>query len=241
MTVIILCLVLYLAGVFSGLYANKVLERKTKGELRTLQDSTKRDISNLERGTNAQFQILTEYTQFLETQLSTMQLEQLFTETLSGEERCAFSSLSTQYLIDELQYYRDQLPFRVEEYEKQPDLPEEYLRLKGQYNALSIRAWIMARNVQQNCDAEFTHILYLYTADCESCVAQGEQLDEVNRRLRQEERDVLLFTIDYNADNLVLDFLKQYYNMTETPAILVDDELYQGELYQASQIIGDIS
>ena len=104
---IIASVLLYLAGVFSGLYANKIIKEKTEQDIQVLKEETLQDFEDIQT-----------YVNFLNTNLENMQLEQTFMETLSQEEMCNFSKISLNELFKQLNFYWKRLPFRPEEYEK---------------------------------------------------------------------------------------------------------------------------
>jgi len=168
-------IILYLAGVFSGLYANKLIK-----------ESTQRDIFNLKTETSKDLELLQNYIDFLDSNLKDMQLEQTFVETLSNEEMCSFSAISLNELFGQLSYYWSKLPYRIEEYEKYNQLSEEYKTLKKQYAHVSIRTWILARSQYEKCNINLVHGLYFYSADCEECINQGEQLDILGKNINHQ-------------------------------------------------------
>ncbi len=157
---VILSIVLYLAGVFSGLYANKIFTEETKNNIFLFREETKQDLDLIEN-----------YLSFIDDDLKSLQLEQTFIESLTEKEKCEFSRISINELIKQFKFYWDRLPSRLEEYEKNNEkLPEEYLLLKEQYAHLSIRTWILAKNLQSKCNIDLIHGLYFYSADCKDCV-----------------------------------------------------------------------
>ncbi len=228
---------LYLAGVLSGLYANKLFEERTNTHLEALKSETEQDIRSLQAGTQEELQHLRSYIDFLETTLKSMQLERLFAQTLSREQACRFSGISMDYLIQQLQVYRDQLPFRIEAYERANELTPEYLNLKEQYNALSVQAWIVARNQHLSCGTDLISGLYFYSRSCDICVRQGEELDAFTARLRAQGRDVMLFTVDFDSSDPLINMVKQYYNLTQVPALVIDDTVVQGRLFTADELV----
>lgn len=177
------------------------------------------------------------YIDFLDSNLKSMQLEQTFSETLTEEEMCAFSVISLNELFKQLRYYWDRLPFRIEEYEKYNAPSEEYNLLKQQYAHVSIRTWILARNQYEKCATNLVHGLYFYSADCEECIKQGEQLDEFNKKVRESGMEAVMFPIDFYLEEPVVTNLKTYYGVAETPAIIVNDELFQGRLFKADELL----
>ncbi len=237
---LMMCVVLYLAGVFSGLYANKILERKTLSDIQSFKNATERNIQDLESITKEELDSLKGYVGFLETNLKSRQLERIFVETLSQDEECRFLDISMDHLIKELQYYRELLPFRIEEYEKTKQPSKEYYLLKEQYNQLSVSTWIMAKNSQKKCNTSLINTIYFYSADCGNCVEQGEQLDIFNRELVDSGKNVMLFAIDFNSDDLTISLLKEFYNITSLPAIIMNDRIYQGRMVKAEELLKDI-
>ena len=227
---VVISAVLYLAGVYSGLYANKILEKKTEQE-----------ITSIKEGTEQQMQRLEEYIGFLESNQGSMWLELSFLETLSEDEICNFSEISLKSLFEQLDYYWKRLPFRIEEYERdnQP-LSEEYLALKKEYTQLSMRTWILARKRYNKCDTKIVHGLNFYTTDCELCAKQGEEIDKFSSELREKGVDALIFTIDLNSEEPIVKFLKQYYSIQSTPALLINSRIYQGQVFKADYLLGEV-
>lgn len=222
---VIASIILYLAGVYSGLYANKIIRKETKEGIASLKQETEQDLVALQS-----------YVAFLDGNLKNMQLEQTFIETLSHEQMCDFSIISFNELINMLRFYWDKLPFRIEEYERDNPLSEEYLLLKQQYAHLSIRTWILAKSQYDKCDMDLVHGLYFYSADCENCVEQGEQLDELNKKVRADGRDIIMFPVDSNSDETIIKNLKEYYSIDSTPAVMINDYVLQGEVFTAKEL-----
>ncbi len=214
----IVSLILYLAGVFSGLYASKTIEQRTKSDLEDLQA----------------------YITFLDENLQNMQLEQTFMESLSGEEQCTFSSVSFEEYLSRLGYYWSRLPFRIEEYEKYNTPSKEYLNLKQEYEQLSIRTWILARNQYNNCQVDIANVLYFYSADCQQCVRQGEELDLLTKEIRSRGGESIVFVIDIESNQTITTNLKTFYNITSTPAIILKDKAYQGRLFSAQELLREL-
>ncbi len=223
---IIASAILYFSGVFSGLYANKLVKESTRQDIDILKEETQQDL-----------EVLQNYVAFLDNNLKSMQLEQTFSETLTEEEMCDFSVISLNELFKQLRYYWDRLPFRIEEYEKYNVLSKEYNLLKQQYAHVSIRTWILARSQYEKCDTNLVHGLYFYSADCEECIKQGEQLDKFNEKVRRAGMEVVMFPIDFYLEEPIVTNLKTYYRIVETPAIIVNDNVFQGRLFKANELL----
>jgi len=218
--------VLYFSGVFSGLYANKLVKEATKEEISIFKEETEKDLK-----------LLQGYIDFLDKNLKNTQLAQTFSETLTEEEMCDFSIISLKDLFRQLRFYWDRFPYRIEEYEKYNEPSEEYNLLKQQYAYVSIRTWILARNQYEKCNANLVHGLYFYSADCDECIKQGEQLDKLNEKIRDQGKEVIMFPIDFYLDEPIVANLKTYYGITEIPAIIINDEVFQGRLFSSDELL----
>lgn len=170
-----------------------------------------------------------------------MQLEQTFIETLNNDELCNYSRISLEELIIQLQFYWQRLPFRLEEYELNEELSEEYLLLKQQYMHLSIRTWIHAKNLYDKCEINIVHGLTFYSANCEKCVSQGEQIDILKEKLNEKNLDMIMFPIDMNSDEILIKNLVKYYKISSTPAVMINDNVFQGRLYSAEELLPTIT
>ncbi len=215
---IIAAVVLYLAGVASGLFANKVLEQQTKADL----------------------QVLRNYIDGLDDSLQRIQLEQSFVDTLAEDEACRFSDITRQNLFSQLDYYWGRFPFRLESFERENELSEDYLLLKSKYTRLSLRAWTLVQQQYKKCNSEIIPLLYFYSLDCEVCIQQGEQLDQLRGAVGN--LNLFIFTIDYASNESIVSLVKEYYRVERTPAIIVRDRVLQGRLFTADEILrnGDV-
>ena len=224
--VVILSIFLYVSGVLSGLYANRILKAETKENINTLKEKTQKDLDALQS-----------YVLFLDKNLKNMQLEQSFMETLNRGEMCNFSVISFNNLLKELSFYWDKLPYRLEDYEKKNELSEDYQVLKQQYADLSIRTWLIAKNQRERCNLNVVHGLYLYSKNCDICVKQGEQIDLLNRKLKAQGKELFMFPIDSNLNESVIKNIKLFYGINSTPAIIINDKILQGRLFLSDELI----
>ena len=179
-------------------------------------------------------QYLQRYIDFLDLNLKSIQMDELFIETLDDEQKCKFSVITMNSLLDQLSFYWVNLPLRVEEYEKYNTLSPEYLTLKKQYTQLSINAWIIAKNKYDTCHLDILPILYFYSRDCDTCTLQGEELDRV--RENAKDKKIIVFTIDVNSDEPMVRNVKIFYNITSVPALVVNNEAIQGRVFTQKEI-----
>jgi hypothetical protein len=223
---IVASIILYLAGVFSGLSANKLVREETQTGITSLKTETKQNL-----------QALQSYVDLLDSSLRSIQLEQTFMDTLSNKEMCNFSQISQKELFNSLSYYWERLPFRMEEYERYNEPSEEYKILKEQYAQLSIRTWIIAKNQYEKCNRNIVHGLYFYSADCQDCIKQGEELDKLSIKVRNQDKDTVLFPIDFYLNETIVKNLEEYYKINSTPALIINDKVFQGRLFKAEELL----
>jgi hypothetical protein len=212
---IIVSIVLYFAGVLSGMYANKIIEKKVNSELDDLRNFT--DASVLD--------------------IKNVQLQQLFIYEFPNGNSCDFLNLSIKHLYSQLSTYWNKLPNRLEEYEKNNALSSDYISLKREYIRFSLRFWLMATKNNNECsDRSFVPILYFYSKDCTDCILQGTQFDEFGQTMKIQNRTVIVFPVDANFDEDTVYLLRTYYNITELPASVVNGKLIQGRVLSAGEL-----
>jgi len=210
-------ILLYVAGLYSGLSVSKMIKQDTKQEVSFLVD----------------------YVNRLDSNLQSIQLQELFISSLEDADSCKFEKMFFSEVDDNLKYYWSVLPERLEEYETNRKLSEEYLQLKKEYTLLSLRAWIAAKKNYKKCNTTTIPILYFYSTNCEKCVLQGETLDQLKEFLsnRENSSSFTVFTIDFNQNERTIDIIKQLYQINSTPALIIKDNVLQGDVASANEIL----
>jgi hypothetical protein len=216
---VVLSTVLFISGLISGLSFSKYIEAR-------FEESTKKEVN-----------FLLDYVENLNGEIQSIQLQEKFIDSMKEEDKCEFSDAYFSEINPELEYYWNVLPRRLEEYERNNEETEEYLTLKKEYTKASIRAWITAKNNYNKCSTKIVPILYFYSKDCDICIRQGEELDELRQLLDDQGKDILVFTVDYNYDEPTLNMIKTYYNITSTPAIIANEKVLQGKLFYGGNIL----
>jgi uncharacterized membrane protein len=212
---IILSIVLFLAGLFSGLSASQVIKEQTQ-----------EDVS-----------FLVGYVDTLEKELTSIQLQESFVNSLDEDQRCDFAETYFSQVGEQLTYYWNILPSRLESYEQERELSTWYLQLKDDYTKLSLKGWMIARDNYAKCGGNTIPVLYFYSVNCSECIAQGEVLDRVREELREEEKEVIVFTIDYNQEEQSLPLIKEYYELESVPAMVIKEKVLQGRLFSQEEIL----
>lgn len=193
---VLVTVVIYFLGMLTGYFLQKDVLLKTEEDLKKIQEE------------------FTAYKQNLET----IQLEQLYLSTYQGESSCNFLISIINEMQKNLSYFWSKLPSKLEVYEKYSQVQPEYLELKRDYTMLSIRAWLLSLNVKEKCGKDIIPILYFYSKDCESCIEQGNVLDSI----RSEDKRVAVFTIDLNLNESIITVIKDTYNISEAPSLIIE-------------------
>lgn len=213
--IIIISFVLYLAGVFSGIFANNLIEKTVNSEITEIKNTI--DNSALD--------------------LKGVQLQQLFMDNFETKDQCKFLDLYITQLYPQLKFYWDVLPTRLEEYDKRTKQTDEYTSLKREYIRLSLRFWLMSTKNYEECNNHnFIPLLYFYTAECDDCLIQGKEFDRFNQEMAEENKTVILFPIDADFKEDTVFLLKQYYEIDSYPATVVDSRLIQDRILSSEDL-----
>ncbi len=101
---------------------------------------------------------------------------------------------------------------------------EEFYELKRQADFMSLKAWIFANNIKENCWGDILPVLFIYSGDCPEC---GEQ-DRVLQELKGEHGNVLVYAIDFGLDEPSIRLVRDAYNITSTPSMIINNRVYLG-------------
>jgi len=191
---------LYFVGVFTGAVILDYSEERTSKEFSDLRSEIDGYSSDLEG----------------------IEMEMLILSSGTSEIGCRLIVNSLDRMQSDLSYFWDNLPERLEEYESK-NLPDpRYESLKKDYMEISIKAWLMSLSVKEKCNQDIAPILYFYSSQCVDCIEQGSIIDSIR------EPGVLVYTIDLNLDSDAVAMVKEAYEITEAPALIIGEDSYQG-------------
>lgn len=101
-----------------------------------------------------------------------------------------------------------------------------YPLLKQEYTIALTRYWIFVRDFNENCEGGYDIVLYFYSnRECGDCSRQGSVLSYLKDQYPQK---VMVFALDYNLDMGTVNVLKNVYNVTEAPSIVVNEKTHLG-------------
>ena len=149
----------------------------------------------------------------LKTEIENMQLQEIF---ISGEEvdcRLMYSAMgSLSYnLYDMVNRLRNMTP----------ETPEFY-EIKREADFLSLKAWLVSRNIRIKCTENILPVLFMYSGECPECEEQDSNLQELKSRYDT----VLVYAIDYNQEQPAIKLVKDAYHINSTPSMIIDYRVY---------------
>jgi hypothetical protein len=152
----------------------------------------------------------------LKNDIENMQLQEMF---ISGENvdcRLLYSSMGkTSYELHDL----------VNRLKSTSPDSHDFYQVKKQADFLSLRAWIIARNVQLRCTEDIIPMLFFYSHECDACDSQDLILQGMKGRYNQ----TLVYAVDFYVDEPAINMVKAAYEIDSTPSLIIDSQVY-GEL-----------
>jgi hypothetical protein len=191
---------LYMVGVFSGALIYSFTEDKISSQF----DNIYSEIDNYNND------------------LESIKFQQLYLSS-NQELGCGFAIASLKELHNEFQYFWEKLPDKLEVYDKYYPIDEEYENIKRKYMEVSIKAWLLSLSVKDKCGESVVPILYFYSGDCEKCIEQGYILDNI-----RNDTNAITYTVDLDLDLEAINIIKETYNITKVPSLLINDKVYSG-------------
>lgn len=215
MLAILFSILLYVVGVLTGLIANKIFAEKISEDIQSIKsdlDTSALDIKNI-------------------------QLKQYYLDNFEPENKCKFMKIYNDHQMELIRDFWSTLPKRLEEYEKNNELTEEYITIKREYMRFSLRYWLTLTKYNEECgDSEIIPVLYFYTKDCPDCLAQAEEFDKF--RISLEEKDVILpvFPIDADFKEDMITILKEYYEIDSVPSTIIKNQVIKGQVIDVEEL-----
>jgi hypothetical protein len=155
----------------------------------------------------------------LRNQVDNMQLQEMF---IAGEKVDCRLMYSTMGKVSWDLYDM------VDRLKVTPPETEEFYSLKTQADLMSLRAWIIARNIQQQCKSDIVPVLFIYSGYCPECNSQ----DAILKTIKQSHQEVMVYAIDFGMKEDATNLVKAAYSITSTPSMIINHTLY-GKLSEA--------
>ena len=112
----------------------------------------------------------------------------------------------------------------------------EYELVKKRYMNLLIQNLIEVRTMEEECGEDVVNVVYFYTNNgCDRCTDQGSVLTYYRR---QYDEEVMVHPLDADLGAKSIEFMENFYNVTEYPTLVVEGEVYKG--FQNREDLGEI-
>ena len=155
-------------------------------------------------------------------------VEQEFIQTVGGS-LCDLSSPRIQGLSNELA----NLGQLLTSYEKASLLKNsEYTYLKTKYFLLEIRTFALFTNLKKECNYDLNTMLYFYDQGEQESLNQGYIIDS----LVESHDNLHIFSFDRNFNEPTLGALKLHYNVTKSPAVIINNEIKKEGLTSLNEL-----
>ncbi len=117
---------------------------------------------------------------------------------------------------------------QIEILEKNLGKDNEIVRdLKQDYSLLSIRQWLLVKQVKEKCNRDINIILFFYsnTNNSSESESQGYVLDYLYEK---HPDDLVIYAFDMDDDNPALNTIKSIYGIKIVPSVVVNERLFSG-------------
>lgn len=142
------------------------------------------------------------------------------------------SDIASEYIcrvnVFELTKEKVNLGQQIEILEKNLGKDNEIVaELKQDYSLLSIRQWLLVKQVKEKCDKDINIILFFYsnTINPTESESQGYVLDYFYEKYPD---DVVIYAFDIDEDDPALNTIKAIYGVSKPPSIVINERLFTG-------------
>jgi hypothetical protein len=115
--------------------------------------------------------------------------------------------------LNQVQQYQDRTFFQEQRFET----------IRKRYVISGIRYWLFVNELKENCDMNANTVLFftknLENEECDGCEYVGRQLELLKNQYGES---VLIFSVPMDMDDGMVDVLEQQYNISEAPAVVIN-------------------
>lgn len=197
--VLIFSVILYFAGIYTGININRVLNVQVEreiDEIKSFLDTSSLDIKNI---------ILNDF--YIQN---------------FNHNNCKLMELQLDHLRKGLPNFWSELPERLEDYEIKHEVDDEYFSIKREYFRFSLRFWLLNTNFKEKCEIEHNKgVLYFYTNDCPECLNSVQLIEDLN------DPEILILPIQSDFEDDTIYLLKEFYNISIHPTFIYKYEKFE--------------
>lgn len=168
-----------------------------------------------------------------------LQWQYLFlTSTEDKEETCVLLKAAFDKSVTDLGESLD----RIQSYRKSSQIKDrDYELIERNYVIDNLKYWLLAKKYKAECGGDYIIILYFFSEkNCPICPDQGVILTQY-KKIYDEKLLVFPINIDLQNAESSVEILQSIYNVTQLPAIVVENKKYSGvvDLEKVGTIICD--
>lgn len=141
--------------------------------------------------------------------------------SLRGEGSCSILSTLSSDVNDRLNTILE----NIASLERQGASGDIYNKLVGDYTSLTVRGWILDKDIKQSCAENTLPTLYFYSVPCDNCLEQGEIITELKSKYGKK---FPVFVLNSEIDQPAVKILKKSFDIDQTPALIIDSVSLQG-------------
>ncbi len=102
---------------------------------------------------------------------------------------------------------------------------QNYMDMKKEYSRMLLGYWLLANKFKGACDSNVSTVVYFYARECDTCGDQGFVLTYLKMKYKE---GILIFALDADLDEPGIQTIKQYYNVTVYPTLVVNGDVHAG-------------
>ncbi|HRZ85175.1 MAG TPA: hypothetical protein P5277_00160 [Candidatus Paceibacterota bacterium] len=101
---------------------------------------------------------------------------------------------------------------------------EKVIEKKKIYSLLEVQHFLYINDYRKNCNKSMHTILFFYSNE-ENDIGQGELFGRILNYVKTTNKNVMIYSFDYNLDDPLINTLKKKYNIIQPNTILIDENV----------------
>jgi len=179
-------------------------------------------------GVGLGFLINNEKYDIIKSDLESLKLQQrdIETEMMLTNSLGANSCNTLNYEIEKTATQSAELGQKVSYYDNEMIKNPDFYTIKRNYILNLIQLWSYWELFKKNCNSSVNTVLYFYAIkNCDDCQAQGFILSFLKEKYPDK---IMTFALDKDEDLYSLNLIKNVYNVTKAPTLIINSKKYEG-------------
>ena len=160
----------------------------------------------------------------LELNLRNFELQYLYTTTFNRSLSCSFLNLELTNILEDVDEFLRLLSTHQDGGSDVADIEKKYM-------VLVVQHWLMTERIKKDCGRDIESVLYFHTPERDPLV--GHCLSEI----RSSSENFLVFPLRLDLDVSIVNALKEVYNITKIPTVIINNSIrYEGLINESNFI-----